>query len=601
MTGPMTGPTTGSTTGPATGVTTGPATGAAGGPAGGVGTGPTGGVATGPAGSATSSIGAGTAGLTSSTGTGSLRPALASPSDALHAEEVRRTRAFLRLGWVIAIGVAIALPIVPGDRRIAWALLAALAVGVIGSAWMYRELRDPSRYRAARMNLLALAGIVCGQLGILYVGAFSAAPVMVALGLYFFCRTESTARAYAIYATAAGAHAIEAALVISGAIRDPGFYPIGRQAAIPAQIAGQATLQVAYALCFWLARVTRRTSLDAIEQMQHATRLAAQREVQLAELRRDLDRAREVGEPGRFTDHSVGAWQLGTVLGRGAMGEVYEARHAETGAVAAVKLLRRELLSEPRHVERFIREVQVARAIDSPHVVRVLEAATPVDDLPFLAMERLQGRTLAEILRRQDTLTGVDLAEMLAQIGRAFERARAAGVVHRDIKPHNLFRCDDGTWKVLDFGVAALADSTSTLTHGAVIGTPVYMSPEQARGEPVDHRADVYALGAVIYRCVTGRVPFAAGDTPSLLYAVIHDMPLRPSAIAQVDPDLERVIALALAKARDARPASVADLVAACDAAATGALPDALVRRAAALARHQPWAEPPRRAGTVER
>ena len=118
------------------------------------------------------------------------------------------------------------------------------------------------------------------------------------------------------------------------------------------------------------------------------------------------------------------------------------------------------------------------------------------------------------------------------------------------------------------------------------------MSPEQARGEPVDHRADVYALGAVIYRCVTGRVPFAAANTPSLLHAVIHDMPLRPSAIARVDAGLERVLLLALAKARDARLASVAELVAACDAAATGALPEPLVRRAAALARHQPWAEP---------
>ncbi|HMG21913.1 MAG TPA: serine/threonine-protein kinase [Kofleriaceae bacterium] len=515
---------------------------------------------------------------------------LASPRDALHAEEVRRTRALLRVGWVIAVGVAIALPIVPGDRRIAWALDAVLAVGVIGSAWTYRELRDPARYRAARMNLLAIAGIVCGQLGIFYVGAFSAAPLMVALGLYFFCRTENTASAIAIYAIAAGTHALEAALVTTGAIRDPGFYPVSQHASIGTQLAGQITLQVAYGMCFWLARATRRTSLDAIEQLQHATRLAAQREVQLAELRRDLHRAREVGSHGRFTDHTVGGWQLGSVLGRGAMGEVYEARHAATGGAAAVKLLRRELLSEPRHVERFIREVQVASAIDSPHVVRVIEAATPADGLPFLAMERLRGETLAEILQR-DALTGVDLAEMLAQLGRAFEHARAAGVVHRDIKPHNLFRCDDGTWKVLDFGVAALADSSSTLTHGGVIGTPAYMAPEQARGEPVDHRADVYALGAVIYRCVTGRVPFTAGDTPSLLYAVIHDMPLRPSAIARVDLDLERVMLLALAKARDARLGSVAELVAACDAAATGALPEDLVRRAAALARDQPWVD----------
>ena len=536
---------------------------------------------------------------------------LESPGDALRVEEVRRTRAFLRVGWVIAVGVAAALPVVPGDRRIAGALYAALAVGVIGSAWTYRELRDPARYRTARMRALALAGIVCGQLGILYVGAFSAAPLMVALGLYFFCRTESTASAIAIYAVAAGAHAIEGALVIAGAIRDPGFYPVGRHASIPAQIAGQICLQVAYGMCFWLARATRRTSLASIEQLQRATRIAAQHDVQLAELRRDLDRALEIGKPGRFTGHTVGAWLLGDLLGRGAMGEVYEAAHTATGAPAAVKLLRRELVADPRHVERFSREVRVASAIDSPHVVRVLEAATPaetqtetqtetqIDGLPFLAMERLEGKTLAELLRARDTLTGVDLAEMLTQVSRAFEIARAAGVVHRDVKPHNLFVCDDGTWKVLDFGIAALIDGSSTLTHGSVIGTPVYMSPEQARGEPVDHRADVYALGAVIYRCVTGRVPFIASDTPSLLHAVIHDMPLRPSAIARVDPGLERVILLALAKSRDARLGSVAELVAACDAAATSALPDELVRRADAVARTQPWTEPVRRSGPI--
>jgi len=309
-------------------------------------------------------------------------------------------------------------------------------------------------------------------------------------------------------------------------------------------------------------------------------------------LYRELDRALEIGKPGRFTEHAVGAWQLGNVLGRGAMGEVYEARHVTTGEPAAVKLLRRELLGDPRHVERFIREVRVASALDSPYVVRVLEAATPADGLPFLAMEHLRGHTLGELLRTANTLTGVDLAEMLAQIGRAFESARVAGVVHRDVKPHNLFRSHDGGWKVLDFGVAALADSSSTLTNGGVIGTPAYMSPEQAKGEAVDHRADVYALGAVIYRCVTGRVPFAAGDTPSLLYAVVHDMPLRPSAIAKVDADLEHVLLLALAKARDARLGSAAELVAAFDAATTGTLPDDLVRRARALARNHPWSEP---------
>jgi len=538
--------------------------------------------------------------------TGTRPPALASPSDALRVEEVRRTRAFLRIGWIIAVGVAIALPVVPGDPRIAWALAAALAVGVAGSAWMYRALRDPAAYRPARMNLLALAGIVCGQLGILYVGAFSAAPVMLGLGLYFFCRTESRASAFAIYALAASAHALEAGLVISGLVPDPGFYPVGRHASVQAQIAGHFTLQMGYALIFWLARVTRRTSLKSIEHLQRATRLAAQRDVQLAELRQDLDRALKVGGPGRFSGVAVDAWELGNVLGRGAMGEVYEAKHATTGAEAAVKVLRRELLGDPRHVERFLREVRVASAIDSPHVVRVLAHSTPTDPIPFLAMERLDGQTLGSLLRKGKSLSDAALAKLVTQIGGVLELARAAGIVHRDLKPQNLFLASgaaklapdgsltvgDDVWKVLDFGVALLANSSGTLTRGGAIGTPAYMSPEQAKCDPVDHRTDVYALGAVIYRCVTGHAAFAGRDTPSLLYAVVHQMPVRPSAIAQVPPELDPVLLLAMAKSRDDRLASAGELVAAYSAALAGALPDDLVRRARALARQQPWREP---------
>jgi serine/threonine-protein kinase len=498
------------------------------------------------------------------------------------------------------------------------ALATTVVAGVIGSMWMHHRLGDPHRSSAAPENALALVAVACGQLGILYVGAFSAAPLVVALGLYFFCRTERTASAVAIYVIAAGAHALEAALVIAGAVRDPGIYPIGTAASLHAQIAGQLTLQVGYALCFWLARVSRRTSLRSIEQLQRATRIAAQRDVQLAELRRDLDRALEIGGPGQFTGHVFGSWQLGGVLGRGAMGEVYEATHTTVGCEAAVKLLRRELLADPQHVERFFREVRVASAIDSPHVVHILEAATAGETLPFLAMERLYGATLSELLRKRGPLSPADLTAVVSQTAAVLDLARAAGIVHRDLKPQNLFRIDDGTWKLLDFGIAILADSSGTLTRGAVIGTPAYMAPEQAKAEPVDHRADIYALGAVIYRCLTGRAPFAARDTPSLLYAVVHQMPLRPSALASpatleslarsaagplsdpspsIGPALDAILLLALAKSRESRFQSAGELAAAFHAALRNALPDELTRRARQLDRLHPWLDPdpPRR------
>ena len=156
--------------------------------------------------------------------------------------------------------------------------------------------------------------------------------------------------------------------------------------------------------------------------------------------------------------------------------------------------------------------------------------------------------------------------------------------MHRDLKPQNLFFTDDGVWKLLDFGVALLANSTGTLTRGDAIGTPAYMAPEQARGEPVDHRADVYALGAVLYRCLTGQPAFAGGDTPALLYAVVHQSPVRPSALQPVPAAIEQVLALAMAKAREDRLQTAAELVAAFIAARDGALAAVLEARGARLA-----------------
>ncbi len=515
---------------------------------------------------------------------------MASAADALRAEEVKRTRDVLRIGWLVAGGVAAAVLLSPGNPTIRNALLVALAVGVVGSVWMHAQLANAQAYKPSRMNLLALAALACGQLGILYVGVFSAAPIMVALGLYFFCRTESKTSAIATYVIAAGGHLIEAVLVISGLFEDPGFYRIDHDGpSLHAQIVGQGLMQFAYALCFWLARVSRRTSLKSIEQLQKATRLAAQRDVQLAELRHDLDQALKVGGPGRFTGVAVGSWELGVVLGRGAMGEVYEATHKATQQEAAVKLLRRELLADPRHVERFFREVRIASTIDSPHVVRVLEASTPNDTLPFLAMEKLAGQTLGSLLRKGSTLGDTALASLVAQVGGVLELAREAGIVHRDLKPQNLFLTFDDLWKVLDFGVALLADSSGTLTRGGAVGTPAYMAPEQARGIPVDHRADIYSLGGVIYRCATGRAPFVKPDTPSLLYAVVEEQPLRPSSIAAVSPAFDDVLALALAKDRNQRFQTASELVTAFIAATRNDPLPAIGRRARAL---PPWSEP---------
>jgi serine/threonine-protein kinase len=517
-------------------------------------------------------------------------------AEALHAEEIERTRGFLELGWLVAVAVIALVLVVPGNRRLAMVLIATIGVGLLVSIWIHRQLRDPARFDAHKLTALALICVICGQLGLLYVGLFSGAPLITVLGLYFFCRTESLGAATAILVLASGAHAVEAALIFAGVIDDPGFYLVRPGVTLAAKIAGALVLQGGYVTAFVMARHGRTASVEAIEQLREATRLAAQREEQVQELRQDLDRALEIGGPGRFTGHTIGEWELGFVLGRGAMGEVYEGTHRATGDAAAVKLLRRELLGASHFVERFLREVRIASALDSPHVVRVLGASTPEDPLPFLAMERLHGQSLGDLLRARRTLSQPALRTLVSQLASVLEKARAASIVHRDIKPHNVYLADvdggDSVWKLLDFGVAHLGESTGTLTQGMVVGTPGYMAPEQAKGEAVDHRADVYALAALIYRCVTGQVPFTGRDSASVLYAVVHQMPQRPGAIAVVAPQVEAMLAIGLAKSANARFQTAAELAVAFEDADRGELSEPLRSRARALLRQHPWAEP---------
>ena len=516
---------------------------------------------------------------------------LTTAADALRDEELERTRGFIRIGWAIAAFAIIAVLRLPGDPVLARVLIAAIAATALGSVIAYRVLGVGLVYRAMPMTALAIACAGCGVIAILYTGYFAGAPLLVALGVYFFCRTESRAAAISVYAIVAGGHAVIAVLVITGVITDPGVAPLGPHVKFEAQLAGHGCAQFGYAMAFWLARSTRAASLRSVEELQRATKLAALRAAQVDELRDDLDRALKVGGRGRFTGTVVGSWELGNVLGRGGMGEVYEATHVDDARSAAVKLLRRELMLDRAHVERFLREVRAASALDSPHVVRVLEASHPDDLVAFFAMERLRGETLGALLRGGGTLEHTAIVDLVGQLARVLELARAADIVHRDLKPHNVFRTEDGTWKLLDFGVAALGDSSGTLTQGDVIGTPGYMAPEQAKGEMVDHRADVYALGALIYRCHTGRVPFAGAETASVLYAMVHDMPIRPSALAKLSRDIERVLAIALAKRRTDRFQTALDLAEAYALAASNRLTPRWRTVADTLQRLQPWKE----------
>jgi serine/threonine-protein kinase len=304
-----------------------------------------------------------------------------------------------------------------------------------------------------------------------------------------------------------------------------------------------AFLASGYALGRW----ARRTSTTALAELHHAMRLIGDQQQALAEVKDEQARQNRRNE-GRWTGQTMGSFKLGLVLGRGAMGEVYEATTAD-GRSAAVKLLNQRTTDSAGHVERFHREMVVAARLESPHIVRVYELSPPDAPVPYIAMERLFGTDLAARLRSTTRLPSDELVVLLDQVAQALEVARRAGVVHRDLKPHNLFLHEGATWKVLDFGVSKLeAGGEGTLTGDGIVGTPQYMAPEQASGGTVTHTADIYALGAIAYRCLTGRAPFKGRDFAELVYQVVHAAPIRPSLLGRVSHAIEDVLAVAMAK-----------------------------------------------------
>jgi len=512
---------------------------------------------------------------------------LTTAADAMRNEEVDRTRMFIRMGWLVSLVALAGAPLLHAPRVMNMLFVGGLTLGILLSIPYYRAFADPARYTERALMFLAVMCLVNAHIAILYYGVFTVASVIVVIGIHFVARTGAQRVAQWILALAITLYAICALLVISGALADPGVFASDRPMSTGAQLAGAGFVLGIYVLAYGTARAFRGASLRSIESLTRATRLASQREALMDELRLDLERALRAGGPGRYTDHTIGSYKLGVVLGRGAMGEVYDAVDLTTGEPAAVKLVRRDLAADRTHVARFLREAKASGALDSPYVARVLE--TSDRDPPYLAMERLRGHTLAEQLRREGKLAPQAITELMRQVGAGLDAARAAGIIHRDIKPQNLFY--DRMWKILDFGVATFfEDSSGTLTQGGIVGTPSYMAPEQAQGKRLDGRADLYALAAVAYRCITGRHPFSGTDTPALLYAVVHKMPPRPGETADVPADIDRWFALALAKLPADRFATGDELADAFDAAIAGALDAKLRKRAEVLLRKLAWA-----------
>ncbi|MHC1558370.1 Stk1 family PASTA domain-containing Ser/Thr kinase [Actinomycetospora sp. C-140] len=247
-------------------------------------------------------------------------------------------------------------------------------------------------------------------------------------------------------------------------------------------------------------------------------------------------------------------YELGPALGYGGMSEVHGGRDVRLGRDVAIKVLRADLARDPQFQVRFRREAQNAAALNHPAIVAVYDTGeTPTDDvpLPYIVMEYVAGRTLRDIVKTEGPMEPFRVCEVLADVCAALDFSHRHGIIHRDVKPANVMITPAGAVKVMDFGIArALSDAQPAVTQtAAVIGTAQYLSPEQARGESVDARSDVYSTGCVLFELLTGRPPFT-GDSPvAIAYQHVREDPPAPSEInPRVSPDLDAITLKALAK-----------------------------------------------------
>ena len=277
-------------------------------------------------------------------------------------------------------------------------------------------------------------------------------------------------------------------------------------------------------------------------------------------------------------------------LGRGAMGVVYEAHHVDLGRVVALKVLPRERCESPELETRFRREARASARLRHPNLVHLHDFGISSDGRPYYAMELLEGETLERYLDRERGMDWREAARVGIETCSALEAAHAAGLVHRDIKPGNLFLTRDGKVKLLDFGVVQVApelDAPPDPESLRLIGTAEYMAPEQAVGEPVDERADIYALGAVLYELVTGRLPHVAPTTIALIDKKLRASPECPRERAPgrgIPKALDRAIVRALSRFSAQRYATAAEMRAALEAALAAPGRERSIRRRIAVA-----------------
>ncbi len=259
---------------------------------------------------------------------------------------------------------------------------------------------------------------------------------------------------------------------------------------------------------------------------------------------------------GRTISH----YKILSKLGEGGMGVVYKAEDTKLGRVVALKFLPAEMTKDPEAKQRFVREAQSASSLSHPHITTIYEI-DEAEEQTFIAMECVEGESLKKKIHagplKLDEAIGIAI-----QLAEGLQEAHEKGIVHRDIKPDNVMLTPKSQAKIMDFGLARSAGKTTLTKEGTTLGTVAYMSPEQARGEHVDHRTDIWSLGVVLYEMIVGRLPFRGDHEPAIVYSILNEDPEPPTTVRTGVPmELEKIVKKTLAKKPSERYQHAADLI----------------------------------------
>jgi serine/threonine protein kinase len=286
----------------------------------------------------------------------------------------------------------------------------------------------------------------------------------------------------------------------------------------------------------------------------------------------------------------LGSYRIARVLGEGGMGRVYLGVHPQIHSHVAIKVLSEECARDRVLVERFVAEARAVNLIRHENIVSVVDISALSDGRPYIVMERLEGESLGELLRRGPLPLGT-LSRLMSDVLRGLAAAHDQGIIHRDLKPDNIFVLKSGRAKILDFGIAKLMPGVGSIDEGTrtgtLLGTPFYMAPEQALGRPVDPRSDLYSIGVILYECVTGRRPFSGTTLYELLKQHVEVEPPPPTSMRRdLSPGFEAVIRRALEKQPQHRFQSALELSRALEHVQTELGADAFAPPGSALPAH---------------